>query len=68
MTMRLTVKNEDETRTARVRVRDFVSGPDGKHTGACVEHTPPRELGPGESADFWVHSGRDLVVEEVQTE
>jgi hypothetical protein len=65
MTMRIKVTNEDQTRTARVRVRD-AKVYDGKTTGEFVEDSnPPTEIAPGQSADFYVHSTRDLIVEEV---
>jgi hypothetical protein len=64
MTMRVTITNDDQTRTARVRVRDMQIGADGKHTGACTENQAPTEIAPGASAEFYIHSSRDLVVEE----
>jgi hypothetical protein len=56
MTMRITVKNEDQNHTAVVTVIDH---------GA--EHTfeTDTKLAPGEQKEFWVYSGRSLVVKEV---
>lgn len=55
MTMRLTLKNEDQSRTARVTTLDV--------GGAA---NTPAEIAPGETKDFWIHAGRTLTVEELQ--
>jgi hypothetical protein len=66
MTTRLTIKNEDSGRSVRVRTRDLSVGDDGQHTGACSENEPPRMIASGESATFYVHKDRDLVIEEIE--
>jgi len=52
MTMKVTVTNNDEHRTALVSVLEASTNPAGS-----------QKLGPGESAEFWIHSARALMVE-----
>lgn len=59
MTMELTVTNKDLGRTASVRVQDF----DKDKVGPVGESN--QRLGPGESATFWIHAGRRLLIDEV---
>lgn len=65
MTMKLTIKNEDSTRSARVRTRMLHVNADGSHSGATSDQGPPVELAPGASGEFWVHRNQDILVEEV---
>lgn len=65
MTMKLTIKNEDAARTARVHQRELAIDATGKHTGACSEPTPPTDIPPGGEASFYIYTNRDLRVEEV---
>jgi hypothetical protein len=58
MTMRLTIKNEDSQRTGHVRVFE----------GVTESASEKKKLPPGAEQEFWIHSGRHLVVEEVQEE
>lgn len=60
MTMRITIKNEDTHRTAKVAQ---VDGPRSDPAKQAVALT---EIGPGESADFWIHSNRHLEIDEKQ--
>lgn len=55
MTMRLTIKNEDQARTARVKVVDLGN----------PSYVPFVDLEPGQSHEFWIHKGRELKVEEL---
>lgn len=55
MTIRVKVKNDDATRQVLV-----VGSHDGKHQDQQV-------LQPGEEAEFWVHSTRELCVSEGET-
>ena len=56
MTMRITVKNEDTSRTAVVKQ---LEGPEFSPTLAGTS-----EIKPGESAEFWIYVGRKLDVSE----
>lgn len=62
MTMKITIANEDQTRIARVQVRDHTGKPG---TGGWRVDSET-EIPPGETRSFFVHSTRDLFVEEVQ--
>lgn len=55
MTMKLTIKNEDQTRTATVTSTD--------HSPSGTYETDVK-LAPGEQRDFYVHVGRTLTVRE----
>ena len=59
MSMKISVKNEDQARTATVVVEDFrIAGePD-------PVFSYNKSIGPGESAEFWIHSTKRLVVTE----
>lgn len=57
MTMKITIKNEDTHRTAKVTQRDV--GVDGSR-----HPHPTQTLQPGDSGEFWVHSTNELLVEE----
>ena len=61
MTMRLTIKNTNPTRTARVTYVDH--GELGR-----VDASPTIDIGPGVEVEVWVHSTRSIRVEEVQPE
>jgi hypothetical protein len=66
MTMKVTIKNEDPTRTARVTCYDRSKGvEEGNIYFPTHQRGEQTELLPGESKEFWIHSGRDLKVEEV---
>lgn len=52
MTMKLTITNDDQQRTALVTTLDAASP------------NETRELAPGQSAEFYVHSTRELVIKE----
>lgn len=56
MTMRLTIKNDDTSRTAVLKYVDTPSGEKKQEAAG--------ELAPGESREFWIHSTRSLEVEE----
>lgn len=56
MTIRVTVKNEDERDASKIRV-DVLNG-----TAPVVVES--QELKAGESAEFWVHSNQSLTVSE----
>jgi hypothetical protein len=59
MTMKIIVTNGDQNRAARVCVRDIAA--DGtRHNG-----DPAHVLKPGESVDCWIHSSRDVQVDEM---
>ena len=58
MTMLISVKNEDPTRTARVEVQDFSVE---RRTIACVDLF---ELAPGMSRAVHIHAARQVVVTE----
>lgn len=55
MTIRVTLKNDDATRRVLVV---------GTHGGTNQDS---RELAPGEQAEFWIHSTRELHVIEGET-
>ena len=57
MTMRITVKNEDAQRTARVT----------PHVAGQVETQMIQDVPPGVSRDFYIHNGKTLTIEEVQS-
>ena len=59
MTMRVDVTNHDQSRAARVTVRDV--GVDGSRH----EHVPAKVLRPGESCECWIHDRREVLVEEL---
>lgn len=59
MTMRVTITNDDLGRVAEVRVQDF----DKDKVGATTKDT--QRIGPGRSANFYIHAGRRLLVDEV---
>ena len=58
MTMRLTIKNEDDKRTATVMQEDFKPGEVHAVTRDSVE------LGPHKSRAFYIHAGSRLTVTE----
>ncbi len=60
MTMRITIKNADETRTARVTAVDG-----GVPVGGGAARV---DLAPGQSNDFYIHEGRTLAIEEIMDE
>lgn len=59
MTMRVTIKNEDPARVALVRTEDFNDAGE-----PSAEQLPIRDLQPGATCEFWVHSTRRIVVSE----
>lgn len=59
MTMRLTIKNEDTQRTASVVTHNFLNGTEGVAT-----HEETQSIGPGESAEVWIHAHRRAVITE----
>jgi len=63
MTMRLTIKNEDGTRSATTTLIDV--GPDGARLSEGKAE-PPVTLAPGESREVWIHKGRVVLVEELE--
>ena len=60
MTMRLTIHNEDPSRAARVTTIDFEGTPAEVASLASI-------IEPGDDREFWIHAGRTLRVEEVQS-
>jgi hypothetical protein len=56
MTMRLTIKNTDPMRTARVTYVDL----------GALDAVPTIDIAPGVEVDVWIHSTRAMRVEEVQ--
>jgi hypothetical protein len=58
MTMKLSIKNEDAARVARVAVEDFALGK--------AEPTPTNDftLEPGESREVYVHAARRVTITE----
>lgn len=58
MTMKLKITNEDEKRTAVVKVEDFQIG---NATGKVFDAFP---LAAGESREVWIHSARRVTVTE----
>lgn len=68
MTMRITVKNEDTQRIAKITMRDRspVDGMPGTvPENVTFQMSEVRELAPGASTEVWIHSGRDFIVEEI---
>lgn len=58
MTMQIVVKNEDQGRTAEVKVEEF-------EIGHVTPHREERhEIGPGGQASFWIHARKRLVITE----
>lgn len=57
MTMLLKIRNEDSSRTAKISVRDHAQ--DGS-----VHVVQEHEVRPGEEQVVYIHSSRDLLVEE----
>jgi hypothetical protein len=62
MTMRLTIKNEDPNRSAATTLIDV--GPSGARISEGKAEAPVT-LAPGESREVWIHSGRVVLVEEL---
>ena len=60
MTMRLTIRNEDPSRAARVTTIDFAGTPSEVASLTVV-------IEPDGEREFWIHAGRTLRVEEVQS-
>lgn len=58
MTMRLTIKNEDATRTARVSAFDAPRRADGTASETV-------DIKPGQICEFYIHSNRSLTVDEL---
>lgn len=61
MTMRLTIKNEDETRTATIEVVDYYPVDEA---GTSRSEPTLVEIPPGETREQWIHGGRKIVVRE----
>lgn len=64
MTMKLTIKNEDQNRTAVVKTLDFHPG--NSEPATVPVESATAEIAPGATAEFWIHSGRKLDVTEKQ--
>lgn len=65
MTMRIELKNTDQSRTCRILVRrpsPIVEG------WMSVVDAETKTIGPGETGEVWLHSGQDCILEEVQPE
>jgi hypothetical protein len=62
MTMKLTIKNEDLSRTAVVKTIDF--NPADSDASRNTLPTTETEITPGTAAEFWIHQGRKLDVME----
>ncbi len=58
MTMRLTIKNEDTIRTARVSAFDAPRCADGTASETI-------DIGPGQIREFYIHSNRSLTIDEL---
>lgn len=58
MTMKLTIKNDDATRTALATSIEISAD------GQVRNPQAPVELAPGESKEFWIYQGRELKLEE----
>lgn len=59
MTLRITIKNEDQDRSAEVEYCD----PD--EPGLKRSMAGPHTLPPGESFEFWLHRSQAVIVREV---
>lgn len=69
MTMRLTIKNEDQSRTAVVTTFDTpgrIAGTEIRNPDAPDVWAAETAIAPSESAEFWIHSGRMVRVTEKQ--
>jgi predicted acyl esterase len=62
MTTRLTIKNDDASRSATTTLIDV--GPDGARMSEGKAEAPVT-LAPGESREVWIHKGRVVLVEEL---
>jgi hypothetical protein len=66
MTMRLTIKNEDQSRTAVVKTIDTPSNVSTEYADKPDVEAATAEIAPGQTAEFWIHNGRKLDVTEKQ--
>jgi hypothetical protein len=72
MTMKLTIKNEDASRTAVVKTIDLKLVQDPANPGGMHVPDPDQpgtvastaEIAPGATAEFWIHNGRKIDVTE----
>lgn len=61
MTMRITIKNEDQSRSATVATNDFDA------SGVLLgEQLPVVTIEPGESHEVFIHSTRNITVSELK--
>lgn len=58
MTMKLTIRNEDQQRTAIVSVEDYQIGK------VSPIRSDSQDLGPGQSREVWVHASRRVLITE----
>jgi hypothetical protein len=65
MTMRVTIKNEDDRRTLRVTPHDIPTWAATAELTVNTKRAASHDILPGASQDFHIYKGRVLVCEEI---